>query len=95
VPIEEGELLPAIGRITGWIEIDRDAPDPPKKPLPTALNYALGEFPAQRVEIARAHAVFERRDRWLRRERVPVHRISPEQQFVNRIVRIRMAAGSP
>src|SRR5713101_1595367 len=39
VPIEEGELLRAMGRIIGRIEIDRDASDPPMEPLPMALNH--------------------------------------------------------
>jgi hypothetical protein len=72
------------------------------EPVAMAVDDVRGEFTAHRVEHARSHPVFEPRDRRLRGDRGPVHRITPQQQFVNRVVgepigvvRIGMATREP
>ena len=62
VPVEERELLRAVGRIIGRVEIDRDAPGAPMEPLPMALDHARGEFAAHRVELVRSRRSFSNRE---------------------------------
>jgi hypothetical protein len=102
VPVEEGELLRAVGRVIGRVEIDGDVPGPPMQSLPMAVDDVRGELAAHRIERLRPDVVFEARDRRLRGERVAHHGVTPEQQLVNRIVGqasgvvgIGLAAGEP
>ncbi len=102
VPVEEGELLRAVGRVVGGVEIDRDPPGSPMEPPLMALDHIGGQFATHRIEGLHPDLVFEARDRRLRGKRVPVDRVAIEQELVNRIVRepigvvrIGMAAGEP
>jgi len=100
VAVEEGELLRAVGRVIGRVEIDRDVPSPPMQPLSMAVDDVGGEFAAHRIERLRPDLVFEAGDRGLRGERVSVDGITSEEELVDRVVRepitvvrIGMAAG--
>src|SRR5206468_1925763 len=66
--VEEGELLRAVRRVIGRIEIDRDAPGPPMEAALMAHDHTRGESAPHRVEVLPADPIFEARDRGLRRE---------------------------
>ena len=102
VAVEERQLLRPMRRIVGRIEIDRDPPRPAVPPLAVPFDDHFGEGDAHVVQRLRAVVIFEARDRGLRGQRGPVHRVAPEQQFVHRIVgqsvrviRVRIPAGQP
>ncbi len=56
--VEKGELLRAVGRVIGRVEIDRDAPSPPMQSLPMAVDDVRGEVAAHRIERLRSDLVF-------------------------------------
>ena len=67
MPVEEGELLRAVGRVIGGVEVDRDPPGAPMEPLPMAVDHGRGEFAAHRVEHARARPRFRSARSWVAR----------------------------
>ena len=86
VPVEEGELLGAMGRVIGGVEIDRDPAGPPAEPPVMPLDHARRQVAPHRVELLDPDVVFKPRDRRLRREGVARHRVTTEQQLVNGVV---------
>ena len=86
VPVEEGELLGAVRRVVGRIQVDRDPPRPPVQPALMPLDDPHRQLASQLVEGGPADAVLEPRDRRLRGQRLPRHRVPPEQQLVDRVV---------
>ena len=85
--VEEGELLRAVGRVIGGIEIDRDPACAAMQPLLVPLDHARRQLAAHRVEGLTGHAVFEPRDRRLRRERIAGDGVTTQQELLNRIAR--------
>ena len=86
VAIEERELLRAMGRVIGGVQIDRNAARAPAEPLLMPLDHARRELVAHRIELLGAHVIFKPRDRRLRPERVADDGVAPQQQLVNGIV---------
>ena len=84
--IEEGQLLGAVGRVIGRIEVDRDLPGAPMQALPVPVNDALGQLAPHRIEGLAALAVFKARQRRLRRQRRAGDGVAAQQQLVDRIV---------
>ena len=68
VSVEERELLRAMGRVIGRIEINRDLPSPAMEPPLMPLDHVGGEVASHRIEVLRFDTVFEARDRGLRGE---------------------------
>ncbi len=84
-PIEEGELLRAVGLVVRHIEVDRDQPD--AAPAPTMLgDHGVRKRRAHREQHPRGGRVLEPRDRRLRGQAAAVDRIASQQQFVDRII---------
>ncbi len=98
--VEERQLLGAMRRVVGGIEIDRDPVRTAVKAPPVPLDDRLRQLASHLVERLGAVAILEARDRGLRGERVAVDGIAAQQELVNRVVRepvgvigIRIAAG--
>ena len=83
--IEEGELLRAVGRIFGQVEIDRD-PAHAAPPPPMLRDHGVGQCLAQPEQRAWRDRVLEPRQRRLRRQARAVDRVAVEQQLVDRIL---------
>jgi len=98
-PVEEGELLPAVGLVFGDIKIDGNQPDTaPSATMPR--DHGIGERVTHPQQHPGGGRVLEARNRRLRRQPAAVDRIAPQQQFVDRIVgepvgviAVRMATG--
>ncbi|MDA1093883.1 MAG: hypothetical protein O3A25_11545 [Acidobacteria bacterium] len=86
VPVEERQLLSAMGRIVGGVEIDRDPPGLPAAPPPMPLDHAHRQLARQPIEGGPPHVVLEPRDGRLGGECVARHRVPPEQQLVDGVV---------
>ena len=72
------------------------------KPPPMAVDHARREVAPHRMQFVGADVVFKAREGGVRRERVAVDGVAPEQELVDGIVsqaigvvRIRMATGEP
>ena len=87
VPIEERELLRAMRRVIGGIEVDRDAPRAAVQPALMPVDDPVRERVAHLIQLGPTHGVLEARDRRLRGQRGAVDRIAVEQQLLDRIVR--------
>ena len=86
MPVEEGELLAAVRRVVGRIQVDRDPPRPPVQPVLMPLDDPHRQLARQLVESGPADTVLEPRDRRLRGQRLAGDRVPPEQQLVDRVV---------
>ena len=76
-------MRPVVGRV----QIDGDPPHPPPQAAPVPLDHARRQLPRHAVERAAARPVLEPRDRRLRRQGRAGHRVSPEQQLVDGVLR--------
>ena len=102
MPVEEAELLLAVGRIVGRIEVDRDAPGPALEPRAMLLDHEIGQPDARQIERLPPHGVLEPGERRLGGQVGTGERIALEQQLVHRIlgqargvVAVGVAAGDP
>ena len=86
VAIEEGQLLLAVGRIVGRIEVDRDARGPAFEPSAMVRDDGVGQPLPHREQLAPPHGILEPRERGLRGQGRPRDRIAVDQQFVDRVV---------
>ena len=86
VPMKERQLLRAVRRVVRHIEIDRDATRAPAQPLAMAIDHGGRQRAADAIQRTRPDAIFKPRDRGLRGEGLPLHRIAVEQQLLDRIV---------
>ena len=86
MPVEEGELLGAVRRVVGRIQVDRDPPRPPVQPALMPLDDPHRQLASQLVEGGPADAVLEPRDRRLRGQRLAGDWVPPQQQLVDRVV---------
>ena len=100
MPVEERQLLLAVRRVVGRVEVDRDAAHPPAQPAAMPLDDRRRQLAPQPIERNAPRTVLEPRDRRLRGQTRARHRVAPEQQLVNwvvgepvRIVAVGMAAG--
>jgi hypothetical protein len=85
--VEEGELLLAVGRILGGIEVDRDAASASPPALALSLDHNVRDGFGHAKEALGVDGVLEPRERGLGGERIAVQRIAIEQELVNGIVR--------
>ena len=76
-------MRPVVSRV----QIDGDPPHSPVQAAPMPLDHARRQLPRHSVERAAARAVLEPRDRRLRRQGRAGHRVSPEQQLVDGVLR--------
>ena len=66
VTVEEGQLLGAVGRVIGRIQIDRDPLGLALQPSAMALDHGLGERDPHPVQIRSIERILEARERRLR-----------------------------
>jgi hypothetical protein len=86
VAIEERELLLAMRRVVGGIDVDRDAARPPLAPGPLLRDHQVGERMPQPSQHQRGDGILEPRQRGLRGQRRAGDRIAIQQQLVHRVV---------
>src|SRR5207249_6910975 len=84
-PVEERQLLGAMGGIVGDVEIEGDATHLTAA-TPVTSEHRLEQRLAHRQQLAAGDVVLEARQRRLRGQRVAGHRIAAEQQLVHGIV---------
>ena len=102
MPIEEAELLLAVGGIVGRIEVDGNAPGATPEPRAKLLDDEVGQPGARQVDCLPPHGVLEPGGRRLGRQVGTGERIALEQEFVHRVlgqardvVAVGVAAGDP
>jgi hypothetical protein len=100
-PVEEAQLLRAMGRIFGDVHVDGDATRPALAPS-MARDHAVGQRVAQSVQLPGAQRILEPRNRRLRGQAPAVDGIAIQQQLVDRVVgeaigviAVRIPAGDP
>ncbi len=86
MPVEERELLLAVGGIVGRIEIDGDAPGTPVEPTAMLLDHGVGQPVCHVAQFAWTDVVLEPREGRLRGQRGAGEGIAVEEQLVDRIV---------
>jgi hypothetical protein len=86
VAIEEGELLRAVRRVIGWVEINDDPVRASVEPPLMPRDDARRELPPHRIEFLDPSLVFEPRDRRLGSERRTADGVTSQQQLVNGII---------
>ncbi len=98
--IEEGELLSAVGRIVGGVEIDRDPRDLALQASAVPLDHGLGQCDPHPVQIRTIQGILEARERRLGGEILATDRVATAQQLLDRvgresarIIAIRVATG--
>jgi hypothetical protein len=79
--IEETELLRAMGRIVGRIELDRDHARLATAPIPVVLDHGIHEDVVEQPQVLRLEVVLEARERRLRSQIGSGDRIPPEEQL--------------
>ena len=84
--VEEGELLLAVSRIIGGVEVERDQPATLPEAIAVAFDHRVGEGVRHAEQVCRLNRVLEARQRGLRRQRLSMDRVSIHQQLVHRIV---------
>ncbi len=84
--VEEGQLLLAVGRVVGGIEVDRDAPRTTLEAPPMMRDDRGGQHVPHGDQLAPPDGILEPRQRWLRGQRRPGDRIPLQQQLVHGIV---------
>lgn len=85
VPVEEGELLRAVRRVVGRIELQRDALDTRTQPAAMARDHGVGERASHAHQGLGPKGILKARERRLRGQRLAADRIALEQQLVHRI----------
>jgi hypothetical protein len=84
--VPERQLLRAVRRVIGRIEIDRDLLDPPVQPAPVALDHRVGQHRPHAIQLAGSDRILEPAERRLRRQGGAVDRIAAHEQFVDGVV---------
>ncbi len=86
VPVEEGELLLAVGGVVGGVHLDGDQPRPTVEPDAMEVDHGIGQGNAEAVEVGARHGILEPRERGLRAQGGASHGIAAEQELLHRIV---------
>ena len=77
--VEERQLLRAMRRIVGRIQIEGDAVHATAKPLGVAPDHALGQELARTIEFLDPNPIFETRQRRLRSQVATLDRIAVQK----------------
>ena len=85
VAIEEGQLLGAVGRIVGRIQIDRDTSGSAPQTTAMPFDHAVGQRFAHAKQLFAIPAIFKARQGRLRSQVFALDRIATHQQLVYRI----------
>ena len=86
MPVEETELLSAMSRVIGWIQIDCNAACFAVQPLGVVFDHNIGQAFGNAKQVLGIDGVLEAGQCGLRPEALPVNRVALEQQLLNRIV---------
>ena len=84
--IEEAELLRAMGRIVGRVQIEGNEPGPAMQPAAMTFDHALGQCLAQAVKLLAVRGILKPREGGLRSQIRALDRIAPHQQLVHRVL---------
>jgi hypothetical protein len=86
VAVEETELLLAVRRIVGRVQVERDPPGAAVEPAPMVRDHGPGQVLPHADQLAPADPVLEPREGRLRAECRPGQWLAVEHQLVQRVV---------
>jgi hypothetical protein len=87
VAIEQGQLLIAVGRVVGRIQVDGDASGFAAEPLAMSLDDEIGKCGPESIQGQGTDRVLEAAERRLRSQGIALDGIPAKQQLVDRVVR--------
>ena len=86
VPVEEGQLLRAVRRVIGRVQIDRQVFAAPPEAPAMPLDHTVGECLTHPIQLRAPRCILKARERGLGRQRRPRDRIAIEQELVDRVL---------